>query len=82
MTQLTLRTLSPDDIVALDDFLKQPDPPDLPRRGHRVTCEGRPDRLEALLVPMIVKATQWRYVAYEWVPTTLTRRVRRAEWVQ
>lgn len=82
MTHLLIRArLTLDDVVELDDFLKRPDPPDLPRRGHRVTCEGRPDRYIGI-VALMVRAAQWRHVAQEWVPTTGPARAPRAEWVQ
>ena len=47
-------------LVALLDL---PDPPELAgRRGHRVTVDGRPDRLETLVIPYLVAATQVKYV--------------------
>jgi hypothetical protein len=40
-------------------LLEQPDPPELAgRRGHRVTVEGRADRVEALATDYGVRAMQ------------------------
>jgi hypothetical protein len=70
--------LEPDTIVALDDFLRQPDPPELPARAHRVTCEGRPDRLATLVIPLVVSSLQWQAIAQEsgesWHRLSLVRR--------
>lgn len=48
--------------VALDTLLAQPDPPELPPRRHRVVCAGRDDRMETLVVPLVVAYMVRRYV--------------------
>lgn len=40
--------------LAISELLTQPDPPDMPRRAHRRTCAGKPERYE--LVPLLSAA--------------------------
>ena len=46
MTQLDIERR-----LAITDLLAQPDPPDLVRRGNRLSVEGKPDRFD--LVPQL-----------------------------
>jgi hypothetical protein len=52
--------VTPDRLDAYAALLRQPDPPELPPRRHHLTYAGRPDRLETLVVPLLIKAAVWR----------------------
>ena len=49
-------------VAELAQFLAAPDPPDLLPRRHHVTCEGRADRNETIVVPLIVRHLQYRLI--------------------
>lgn len=52
----------------LQDVLDQPDPPELIRRGHRLTQAGWANRRSTVFLPLLVRWAQVRYVAKDAPP--------------
>lgn len=57
------------DLARLDALLRMPDPPDLPRRAHRITQVGEWSRRSTVLLPLLVRWVQQRYVLIEDTPS-------------
>lgn len=53
------------ELVRLHALLHAPDPPDLPRRAHTVTQCGDPSRRQSVMLPLLVRWLQMRYVMVE-----------------
>lgn len=53
------------ELARLDALLHAPDPPDLPRRAHAVTQCGDPTRRHSVMLPLLVRWLQTRYVMVE-----------------
>jgi hypothetical protein len=47
-----IQQFDPERYEAFERLLTNPDPPDLPRRGHVRLCEGDPDRRATRLLPI------------------------------
>lgn len=55
-------------LVELHDFLDRPDPACLIGRGHHVTQPGRADRRTTVLIPLLTRWLQTRYVQNDPAP--------------
>lgn len=53
------------DLARLDALLHAPDPPDLPPRAHAITCPGDIERRQSVMLPLLVRWLQTRYVMVE-----------------
>ncbi len=49
-----MRTLNVESFEAFEQLLAQPDPQDLPRRGHALRWEGEPNRRVTRLLPIVM----------------------------
>lgn len=60
--------MQPFDLVAFNAYerlLKMPDPPDLPRRGHVLTCDGEPNRRETMYPHLLRRWLQHHYLTVD-----------------
>lgn len=55
-------TYAPAWVVDLHRLLASTDPPELIGRGHRVTYAGKADRRSTVLLPLLTRWAQYRYV--------------------
>ncbi len=53
------------DLARLDALLHAPDPPDLPPRRRLLTCLGDPSRRSTVMLPLLTRWLQGRYVMVE-----------------
>ena len=60
-----MRTFDPVCFDALERLLEQPDPADLPRRGHVYRWEGDPDRRVTRLPGILMAWLQRRHLAVD-----------------
>lgn len=54
--------LTVDRFQRLEALLGSPDPPDLAHRGHVITQPGDPKRRQTVLLPLLTRWAQVRYV--------------------
>ena len=54
--------MTPPDLVQLHDFLATADPAELIGRGHHVTQAGAANRRSTVLLPLLVRWAQVRFV--------------------
>ncbi len=57
-----IQIIDPVRFDAFVELLAQPDPADLPRRGHVLRCEGEPDRRATRLPEIIMSWLQRRHL--------------------
>lgn len=60
-----LQAFDPVSYDAYERLLAQPDPPDLPRRGHVHRCDGDPNRRSKLLPSIVNQWLQRRHLTVD-----------------